>query len=193
MRHLNRGRKLGRNGSHRRAMFRNMAASLLKTARPDAGAENKPKVAGRIITTVPKAKELRPFVEKLITLAKKALPHQDAAESLGTKAEKNSAEWKQWRNGDGWQKWAQAIAPAIKYRRMAFDLLRDKEAVDVLFADIAPRFRERQGGYTRIIEIATRRLGDSGRQALIEFVGERDRETRRQAPAVVSTSATPAG
>ncbi len=191
MRHRNRGRKLSRTGSHRRAMFRNMAASLLHTLRPEADADNKPKVPGRIVTTVAKAKELRPVVEKLVTLAKKALPHQEAAELLATKAERNSSEWKTWRQSDGWQQWAKAIAPAIKYRRMAFDILRDKEAVDILFADLAPRFRDRPGGYTRIVEVADRRLGDSGRQALIEFVGERDRVKSRRAPVVVADS-TPA-
>jgi large subunit ribosomal protein L17 len=190
MRHRNRGRKLSRTGSHRRAMFRNMAASLLLTVRPEEGADNTPQVKGRIVTTVAKAKELRPVVEKLVTIAKKALPHQEAAEQHATKAEKNSAEWKTWRKGEGWQKWTKAIAPAIKYRRMAFDVLRDKEAVEILFTEVAPKFRERTGGYTRVIEIATRRLGDSGKQALIEFVGERDRVKSRKAPAVVSSEAS---
>ena len=187
MRHRKSGRKLGRNGSHRKAMFRNMAVSLLRTVRPEQGAENQPKVQGRIITTVPKAKELRPMVEKLITLAKKALPHLEAAEQHAIQAERNSAEWKSWRNSDGWQQWSNAIAPAIKYRRRAFDILRDKEAVDILFTEIAPQFRDREGGYTRIVEIAARRLGDSGRQALIEFVGERDRVKQRKAPKVVAS------
>ena len=73
MRHRVRGRKLGRNASHRKAMFRNMAVSLIKTVRVDEEDPDRPRVAGRIVTTVPKAKELRPFIEKLITLAKKAM------------------------------------------------------------------------------------------------------------------------
>jgi large subunit ribosomal protein L17 len=189
MRHKVKGRKLGRNASHRKAMFRNMAASLIRTLRVDEDADNQPKVQGRIITTVPKAKELRPFVEKLITIAKKALPHQEAAGQHATTAERNSTEWKSWRTSDRWQKWSQAIAPAVKYRRTAFALLRDKEAVTILFDDLAPRFRDRVGGYTRIVEIAQRRQGDGGRQALIEFVGERDRVRQRKAPVVEPAAA----
>ena len=197
MRHRVRGRKLGRNSSHRKAMFRNMAASLIKTAKvseePQAGDA---KVAGRIVTTVPKAKELRPFVEKLITLAKKAIPHEQAAQEFATTAERQSEEWKQWRTSEQWQKWSQAIAPAVDYRRRAFAALRDKDAVAILFAELGPRFADRQGGYTRIVRLAQRRLGDAGEQALIEFVGERDRAKRgaaRTAPAVVSDApATPA-
>ena len=63
MRHLVAGRKLGRNASHRKAMFRNMAVSLIKTVRFLEGEQGQPKVAGRIVTTVPKAKELRPRIE----------------------------------------------------------------------------------------------------------------------------------
>lgn len=196
MRHRNKGRKLGRTGSHRKAMFRNMAASLIKTARVnEEPAPGDPKVAGRIVTTVPKAKELRPIVEKLITLAKKAIQHEEAARPFGTSEPRNSEGWRAWRNSDNWQKWSQAIAPAVDYRRRAFAALRDKDAVSILFADLGPRFAERQGGYTRIVRVAKPRLGDSGERAIIEFVGnERDRVKKtpaRVAPAVVA-SETPA-
>lgn len=181
MRHRMRGRKLGRNASHRKAMFRNMAVSLIKTVRIDEEADNAPKVSGRITTTVPKAKELRPFIEKLVTLAKKAQPHIENAAQYATSAEKNSSEWKTWRESEQWNQWNQTLAPALSYRRRAFAELRDNEAVDILFNELAERFAERTGGYTRIVRLATVRLGDAGAQAIIEFVGERDRvkPTRR--------------
>lgn len=175
MRHRVKGRKLGRNHSHRKAMFRNMAASLIRTLDQSEDLENAPVVSGRIITTVPKAKELRPRIEKLITLAKRAAQYEQDAEQYATDAERGSEAWKQWRQSEEWQKWAQAIAPAVNLRRRAFTELRDAEAVDILFDELAPRFADRNGGYTRIVRLATRRLGDSGQQALIEFVGENDR------------------
>lgn len=190
MRHRVKGRILGRNASHRKAMFRNMAASLIKTVRFDEDAEGAPKTAGRIITTVPKAKELRPFVEKLITLAKKALPYEEQAKAYATTAERNSAEWKKWRESDTWRKWTQTKAPAVDARRRAFALLRDKEAVEILFDELAPRFADREGGYTRILRLPKPRLGDAGERALIEFVGERDRvRSRRAGPMVVQDTA----
>ena len=186
MRHRMKGRKLGRNASHRKAMFRNMAASLIKTLDFEEGAEGAPKVPGRIVTTTAKAKELRPFIEKLITLAKKAQKHEANAQEHATTAERGSSEWKSWRTSDEWTQWAQAIAPAVNYRRRAFSLLRDKEAVDILFSILAERFSDRDGGYTRIVRLAAVRLGDAGEQALIEFVGERDRvKSKRVAPVVV--------
>lgn len=188
MRHRLRGRVLSRTPSHRVAMLRNMAASLMHTVRIDEGSEGSPKVAGRIVTTVAKAKELRPFVEKLITLAKKARPHEDKAREFASSAERNSAEWKSWRESAQWQQWSAAIAPALAYRRRAFSILRDNEAVDILFTELSDRFQDRPGGYTRIVRLPTRRLGDAGEQALIEFVGERDRVRRRRAaPVVVPT------
>ena len=175
MRHRIKGRKLNRNHSHRKAMFSNMAASLIRTLEQDEDQENQAKVPGRIVTTVPKAKELRPRVERLITIAKKAISHEQKAEEFATSADRGTDEWKQWRNSEQWQQWTQARAPAIALRRRAFAILRDRTAVDILFDDLAERFSDRDGGYTRVVRLASRRLGDAGQQALIEFVGENDR------------------
>jgi len=201
MRHKKKGRRLGRTSSHRRALYRNMATALFLTERdemyyedltqPDGRAVNAPAVKGRIITTITKAKEIRPYVEKCITLAKKALPHQRAADKLACEHEKGSDAWKKWRDGDGWQKWNQAIAPAIDYRRRAFAMLRDKEAVQILFDDIAERFENRPGGYTRIMRLAKPRLGDAGTRAILELVGERDRVVQKPA-AKAAEAAAPA-
>lgn len=122
MRHRNRGRQLSRNSSHRKAMNRNMATSLLTHE--------------IIKTTLPKAKELRMFVEPLITLAKE----------------------------DG-------VAP----RRLAFSRLRDKEVVGKLFSDLGKRFKERPGGYLRILKCGFR-PGDNAPMAYIELVERRASE-----------------
>jgi large subunit ribosomal protein L17 len=186
MRHRVAGRKLGRNASHRKAMFRNMATSLIRTVRIVEGEVGQPKVAGRIITTVPKAKELRPIVEKLITMARKALKISKSAAQYGTDAERGTDAWNAWRKSDQGRSWVNANASALTLRRRAFSELRDDLAVDILFDDLAKRFADRDGGYTRIVRLATVRLGDAGQQALIEFVGERDRtkSKKRAAPAV---------
>jgi large subunit ribosomal protein L17 len=190
MRHKVKGRVLGRTPPHRKAMFRNMAVSLIRTLREetDAKREGAAQVKGRIVTTIAKAKEIRPFVEKLVTIAKKAQPHLEAAKPFATDAARNTDAWKAWRKSEQWQKWSQAMAPALTLRRRAYDQLRDKEAVTLLFSVLAPRFQNRTGGYTRIVEVAQRRLGDAGKQALIEFVGERDRVKARRAPTVVAAA-----
>lgn len=106
---------------------------------------------GRIITTVEKAKELRPFIEKLVTLAKK---------SLGADRIK-----------------------AVHFRRLALQRLPDKASIGKLFKDIAPRFSDRNGGYTRIVKRHERRLGDAGKTAFIEFLKEGEgKETAASAP-----------
>jgi len=122
MRHRKSGRSLGRKSSHRKAMYKNMAVSLI--------------VHETIRTTLPKAKELRRVVEPLITLAKT----------------------------DG-----------VAHRRLAFDRLRDKQSVGKLFTELGPRFKDRPGGYLRILKIGFR-AGDSAPMALVQLLDQPEKE-----------------
>ena len=175
MRHRRKGRKLGRNPKHQRALLKNLASALMLTERDAEFDDNQPKVKGRIVTTVSKAKEVRPLVEKCVTIARRSLAAEEAANQHATDAERGSQEWKSWRESDRWNAWNQAMAPAVAARRRCLKLIGDKQAVGVLFDEIAPRFADRPGGYTRIIRLAQPRLGDAGTQAILEFVGVRDR------------------
>ena len=173
MRHRKRGRKLGRNNSHRRALMRNLAKSLLITVDADEDAEGKPAVSGRIKTTVAKAKEVQPFVERLITIARRTLIHERASEEFQSGPNKGGPD----RSSSEWQQWAAARAPVVAAKRRVQALLGggdpdSKKAVDVLFSTLAPRFEFRAGGYTRVLRSAQRRLGDGGATAILEFVGD---------------------
>ena len=116
MSNLKRGRTLGRNSSRRKALFQSLAISLIEYE--------------GIKTTLPKAKDLRSFIEPLITLAKE---------------------------------------DTLSNRRIAFSKLRNKPAVGKLFSDLGPRFKERPGGYSRIIKIGYRK-GDAAPLAFIELI-----------------------
>lgn len=117
MRHGNHKYKLGVKPQHRKALVQNLASELI--------------VHGKIRTTETKAKAVKPYVEKLVTLAKN---------------------------------------DTIANRRLAFTKLSNKEAVKVLFEGVAPKFKQRPGGYTRLLKIADARLGDGAREAFIAFV-----------------------
>ena len=129
MNHNKSYRKLGRRSDHRLAMMKNMTISLVN--------------AERIETTVTRAKELRKFVEKVITLGKKY---------NNFNLENNDER-----------------AKAIHVRRQAFSFWRNEEAVAKVFKEIAPKYMDRNGGYTRIIKTDVRR-GDSAELAIIELV-----------------------
>jgi large subunit ribosomal protein L17 len=171
-------------------MLKNLASALILTERDAEGEDNEPEVKGRVVTTVAKAKEVRPLVEKCITIACKALTHVDASREHGVDAPRNSDKWKAWRKSDQWKKWAEKIAPAVATRRRLQQLLGDKEAVTVLLSTVAPRYRERRGGYTRIVKLAKPRLGDAGPRAIIEFVGVRDRQVQKAEKPAFTDEAT---
>jgi large subunit ribosomal protein L17 len=192
MRHRNRGRKLGRHPNHQRALMRSLASELILTERDAEGEDNKPKTKGRIITTIQKAKEVRPLVERCVTIARRALPHMEAAARLESSADRHSDEWRRWRQSEEWQEWNQTIAPVVAARRQVLRLLGRKQAVQILFAEIAPRFADRAGGYTRVLRLAKPRLGDAGTRAILEFVGVRDRKRRKaQKPAFEAETPEP--
>jgi large subunit ribosomal protein L17 len=156
-------------------MLRNLASSLILTERDAEFDDNAPKVKGRVVTTLHKAKEVRPLVERCITIARHSLKYEREAREFAVDAERNTEQWKRWRGSDEWQKWSAAIAPAVAARRRALRLLGDKQAVQILFDELAPRFEDRDGGYTRVIRLAKPRLGDAGTRAIVEFVGVHDR------------------
>lgn len=196
MRHRRRGRKLGRNPNHQRALLRNLASALILTERDPEDLrfldlESAPKVKGRIVTTIQKAKEVRPLVEKCVTIAKKSLAASRAAAELASTADRGSDAWKKWRASEQWSRWNAAVAPAVAARRRCIQLLGDKQAVAVLFEEVAPRFEDRPGGYTRVLRLATPRLGDAGVRAILEFVGKNDRAVEKAAKPAFDSAEEP--
>ncbi len=183
MRHRKFGRTLGRNPNHQRALLKNLAIALIFTEKDPKEYDTEaqaPKVKGRIITTLIKAKEVKPFIEKCITMAVKEYKAIQEAKKLESKAEKGSTAWKSWREGDGWKEWVVVASKALAYRRRIVSNLGSQEAAVILTERIAPRFEERPGGYTRIVKLAKPRLGDAGPRAILEFVNEADK--RKKAP-----------
>src|SRR3954469_7872020 len=149
MRHLKRGRKLGRNAAHRTSLKRNLLLGLFAHE--------------RITTTVPKAKELRPYVERLITLAKRGLAAGEPAKALHAR-----------------RLVIARLGPVAKVELLdAKGNGTGETVVGKLFNVLAPRYRDRAGGYTRIMKLTKRRLGDAGETAFIELLKEG--ETRVQA------------
>ena len=135
MKHRIKGKKLNRSSSHRKALFKNMAQAIIKHE--------------QIITTLPKAKTMKPIIDKLITLGKKGGLHA---------------------------------------RRQAFSQLRDNNIVSKLFNNLAARYAERQGGYSRVLK-AGFRYGDAAAMAVLELV-DRNEDARGQDSGPVQTNNT---
>ena len=184
MRHRRKGRVLGRSPSHQRALLRNLASALMLTEQDvEPGEPGAAKVKGRIITTLAKAKEVRPLVERCITVARRGRAAAARAGEFAVTAERGTPAWKEWRTSPRWREWAKAVAPAVKARRRLVQLLGDKQAARIAFDVIAPRFVDRPGGYTRILKLSRPRLGDAGERAILEFVGQ-ETARRPQGPRV---------
>jgi large subunit ribosomal protein L17 len=187
MRHRRKGRVLGRSPSHQRALLRNLATAIFLTERNAEDDENAPKIKGRIVTTLQKAKEVRPVVERCITIAIHSMKHTEAAQPYAPPTEadgsidRTSELYREWKKGADAKKYRKLISPVIAARRRVFSILRDRLATRICFADVAPRFVGRQGGYTRVLKLAKPRLGDAGTRAILEFVGRNDR-TPQPAP-----------
>ena len=133
MRHRLAGKSLSRTSSHRKAMRRNLAASVIEH--------------GTVRTTVTKAKEVRPFLERLITIARRGTLHA-----------------------------RRQVIAMLQDRAMVDksnpEELSEQTVVEKLFNEVAPRYADRPGGYTRIIHLPERRIGDAGRQVLLQLVEE---------------------
>lgn len=171
MRHRNSGRKLGRTAAHRHAMLRNLACSLIEH--------------GRVVTTLAKAKEARVLVERCITTAKKGSVAFASVESQLPALKEQSAKLREQLAAAGSDenkakdlrrqidrvggRIAALQAQGIHHRRLCLQRLHSKDAVQKLFSEVAPKYTERAGGYTRILK-AGYRLGDKATKAIFELV-----------------------
>lgn len=171
MRHRKAGFKLGRTRTHRTAMLRNMAASLFEH--------------GQIVTSVPKAKALQPFVEKIITKAKKGDLHSRRQVIAILGGDRTAFEWLYMPKGEDMAAERERITAQRERTEKFFDvpasdqvernrygeLRKAPKLVRHIFENVAPRFSDRQGGYTRIVRIGYHRLGDATEMCVIQFVG----------------------
>ena len=155
MRHRVAHRKLGRKTEHRLALLRNLCTSLITHE--------------RLITTLHKAKELRPFAERAITLGKRALVAEVPASALHNR--RLAAAYFFSGNTNR--------VPDGGYKRPQAPRTAGVAALDKLFDEVAARFAERPGGYTRILKLGTRR-GDGAEMALIELVGSETQEVHQE-------------
>jgi large subunit ribosomal protein L17 len=177
MRHGRAGYRLGRTSSHRRATLRNLAAALFEH--------------GQIVTTIPKAKAVQPMVEKIVTIAKDQDPKKKLANRRNVIAklggDRHAFEWlylskkpeeKEKATVDRMKEVASAYFPipdssSVERNRYG-ELRKAPKLAKHIFENVAPRFADRKGGYTRIIKLGKARLGDGSELCLLQFVGAED-------------------
>ncbi|MCA9303378.1 MAG: 50S ribosomal protein L17 [Phycisphaerales bacterium] len=173
MRHRKAGFKLGRKAAHRQAMLRNMAASLFEH--------------GQITTTIPKAKALQPFVEKIVTKAKKGDLHnrREVIKMLGQ--DRRAFAWSHVPAGAP-DEMRERVEEQREFTEGFFDIPSEDQIernrygeirkapriVKHIFDNVAPRFADRAGGYTRIVKLGRHRLGDAAPLCVIQFVGNEE-------------------
>lgn len=170
MRHMRAGYRLGRTSSHRRATLRNLAASLFEH--------------GQITTTVPRAKAVQPMVEKIITLAKRNDLHARRLVAAKLGYDRPSFEWlllpPKPTEGEKATK-QKMVERATRFfdipdesmvkRNRYGELVKAPKLVKHIFDHVAPRFKDRPGGYTRIIKLSTHKIGDGSPLCVLQLVG----------------------
>jgi len=173
MRHRKSGFKLGRTTAHRQAMLRNMAASLFEH--------------GQITTTIPKAKALKPFVEKIVTKAKRGDLHSRRLVISMLGQDRRAFAWCHVPKG-ATEEQRESIEEQREFTEGFFDipdsdqiernrygeLRKAPRIVKHIFDNVAPRFEDRAGGYTRIVKLGQHRLGDAAQLCVIQFVGNEE-------------------
>lgn len=170
MRHRKAGYKLNRTASHRQAMLRNLAASLFEH--------------GQVVTTLPKAKAVQPFVEKIVTKAKRGDLHARRRVISMLGRDRLAFDWRYLaKNATEQEREAHRerseiaeqffdLPPAEQTERNRYgELRRAPRLVRHIFENVAPRFADREGGYTRIVKLGRHRLGDAAELVLVQFVG----------------------
>lgn len=170
MRHRRAGFRLTRTSTHRSAMLRNLAAGLFEH--------------GQITTTIPKAKALQPFVEKIVTLAKRGDLHARRLVIARLGGDRKGFDWLYLAKGatDGEKEHVSKLKDfteqffktpdGSKVERNRYGELRKApKLVKHIFENVAPRFKDRAGGYTRIVKLGRHRIGDAAELCVIQFVG----------------------
>lgn len=169
MRHRLSGRHLGRNPSHRNSLKRNLALAILSTY--GSATENSMPGRVRICTTLEKAKEVKSFIERLVTVAVRSRKMLVVSDNLLASRPSDAASLHGWKISEQGIMWQKARSAFLAGCRRLFDVLRNWDLVRLLVDRFAVVYQHRNGGYLRVVRIAKQRIGDAATMAYLEFVG----------------------